>query len=208
MFCLRRPTDAVAMSCLFRQRVLPFSYEETGGTRSEEPPRGYRSERFRVCLGYGRKTYGHAKTAVQQWKMFPPEIAELYWPDIPIDSGSTVAVAFRVGFFWSLNACRIVYTIEEQNGNDSDCVARFGFAYGTLPTHAMKGEERFTVEWRRADDSVWYDQAAFSRPEHWWGYLGFPLLRKKQKLFRQLSAEAMQRAIRSVADTLESPLDS
>ncbi|MBP89711.1 MAG: DUF1990 domain-containing protein [Planctomycetaceae bacterium] len=157
-----------------------------------------------MCLGYGRETCEHARIAVQQWKMFPPEIAELYWPDIPIESGSTVAVAFRVGFLWSLNACRIVYTIEEQNGNDSDRVARFGFAYGTLPTHAMRGEECFAVELRRADGSVWYDQAAFSRPEHWWGYLGYPWLRKKQQLFRQLSAKAMQRAICSVADTRDS----
>jgi uncharacterized protein (UPF0548 family) len=136
--------------------------------------------------------------------MFPPQMAKLYWPDIPIESGSTVAVAFRVGFLWSLNACRIVYTIEEHNGHDSDRAERFGFAYGTLPTHAIRGEECFTVEWRRADDSVWYDQAAFSRPEHWWGYLGYPLLRKKQRQFRQLSAEAMQRATGSVANTLDS----
>jgi uncharacterized protein (UPF0548 family) len=127
--------------------------------------------------------------------MFPPEISELFWPDIPIKSGSTVAVAFHVGFLWSLNACRIVYTIEEQDSNDSDPAARFGFAYGTLPTHAIRGEECFTVEWRHADDSVWYEQAAFSRPERWWGYLGYPLLRKKQQRFRELSAKAMQRAI-------------
>ncbi len=132
--------------------------------------------------------------------MFPPEVAAVYWRDIPIESNATVGMAFRVGFLWSLNACRIVYTIDEPDGADTDHVARFGFAYGTLPTHAIRGEECFVVEWRRKDDSVWYNQIAFSRPEHWWGYLGYPLLRSKQKRFRQLSAEAMQGAIRNVAD--------
>ena len=147
-----------------------------------------------MCLGYGRKTYQRARAALQQWKMFPLEMVEFYWSDIPIAIDSTVATAFRVGFLWSLNPCRIVYTIDEQDDAESDCRARFGFAYATLPTHALKGEERFTVEWTRGDDSVSYCQNAFSRPAHWWGYLGYPWLRRKQKLFRRLSAQAMQTA--------------
>lgn len=38
---------------------------------------------------------------------------------------------------------------------------RFGFAYGTLPSHAEIGEERFMVELR--DGAVWYDILAFSQ---------------------------------------------
>ena len=63
--------------------------------------------------------------------------------------------------FWSLNACRIVYTIDEEGP-----VVRFGFAYGTLPDHAEQGEERFSVEWHHEDGTVWYDILAFSRPNH------------------------------------------
>ncbi len=177
--------------------------EEKQQPPGEEAPRGYRSDRYRVCLGYGRDVFELAKTAIQQWKMFPVEITGLYWPHIPIESGSTVAVAFRVGVLWSLNACRIVYTIDEQqDDHNADRVSRFGFAYGTLPAHALRGEERFTVEWCQADDSVWYVQAAFSRPMRWWGYLGYPLLRRKQQLFRQLSATAMQRAICSKTNAI------
>jgi uncharacterized protein (UPF0548 family) len=95
-----------------------------------------------------------------------------------------------------------VYTIDDHNDYTAERTERFGFAYGTLPTHALKGEERFTVEWCQADASVWYVQAAFSRPMRWWGYLGYPLLRRKQQLFRRLSAKAMQRAICSETDTL------
>ena len=39
---------------------------------------------------------------------------------------------------WVLNACRIVYVIEEDGP-----LRRFAFAYGTLPEHAESGEERF-----------------------------------------------------------------
>ena len=43
---------------------------------------------------------------------------------------------------------------------------RFGFGYGTLPRHAERGEERFSVEWYREDGCVYYDVFAFSRPKH------------------------------------------
>ena len=48
---------------------------------------------------------------------------------------------------WWLNACRIVYVVDEAGP-----VTKFGFAYGTLPGHAGTGEERFLVEWDRASD--------------------------------------------------------
>lgn len=41
--------------------------------------------------------------------------------------------------------------------------------------HAESGEERFTVEWNRNDDIVWYDILAFSRPRQMLAKLGYPL---------------------------------
>ncbi len=196
MLCLQRPTDSIAIRCLFGQRRLPFSYRETGGTRWPEAPTGYHVDRHRVQLGRGRKTFERAKAAMRAWQMFPPELAHVFWPDIPIRSGAAVGIAFRMGWIWSLNPCRIVYTVDESSGEQPESVKRFGFAYGTLPAHAVRGEERFTVEWHSADDSVWYCQAAFSRPEHWWGYLAYPWVRQKQRLFRHLSAQSMRRAVR------------
>jgi uncharacterized protein (UPF0548 family) len=52
---------------------------------------------------------------------------------------------------WSLNACRIAYTIEEE----TPLLRRYGFAFGTLPGHVERGEERFTVEWQGDEDTVW-----------------------------------------------------
>lgn len=53
---------------------------------------------------------------------------------------------------------------------------RSGFAYGTLTCHVERGEERFAVEWL-ADDSVWYDLRAFSRPQLWAARLAKPVAR-------------------------------
>ena len=55
-----------------------------------------------------------------------------------------------------MNACRVVYVVDEPG--------RFGLAYGTLPGHVERGEERFLVERDSTDGSVWYDLLAFSRP--------------------------------------------
>jgi uncharacterized protein (UPF0548 family) len=103
-----------------------------------------------------------------------------------LEAGTTVAVLAKVFGFWSLNAARIVYVIDER---DTD-KARFGFAYGTLPDHVERGEERFTVEWG-ADDSVWYDICAFSRPKHPLARLGFPMTRMLQKRFVRDSLAVM-----------------
>ena len=74
-------------------------------------------------------------------------------------------------------------------------VRRFGFAYGRLGEHAESGEERFTVEWDRASDKVWYDILAFSRPRHTLAKLAYPLSRSLQKAFGDCSKVAMSTAV-------------
>ena len=74
---------------------------------------------------------------------------------------------------------------------------RFGFAYGTLPGHAERGEERFLVEWSHEDDSVFYDVLAFSRPNHLLAWLGYPFARILQRRFARDSKEAMKEAVDS-----------
>ena len=48
----------------------------------------------------------------------------------------------------------------------------------------MCGEERFVVEWNRADNSVWFDVLALSKPSHVVAWLGYPLVRRMQARFR------------------------
>ena len=85
-----------------------------------------------------------------------------------------------------------VYVVDESEPN-----CKFGFAYGTLPGHVESGEERFLIEWNRADNSVWYDILAFSKPNHFLTRLGYPVVRRMQKRFARDSAAAMLNAVRS-----------
>ena len=115
---------------------------------------------------------------------------KLIYTTAPIAVGTTVAVLAHVWGLWIVNACRIVYVI-----NDSGPIETFGFAYGTLPGHVERGEERFTVRWDHADDSVWYEILAFSRPNHWLTRLGYPYVRRLQKRFARDSQLAMLNAV-------------
>lgn len=194
MFTVTRPSDAQIADELRRQRGEPFSYAEVGATRSLSPA-GYNLDTHRVRLGHGSATFAAAQNAVRAWKMFPPEMTRLCFPDQPIAASTTVAVLCRAAWLWTLHSARIVYVIDETATTAAGTVERFGFAYGTLPEHAEQGEERFLVEWRHADDTVWYEILAFSRPRHWLAKLAYPYVRHLQRRFRELSGEAMQRAV-------------
>ena len=103
----------------------------------------------------------------------------------PIRIGQSVAIIAKTFGIWSLNACRIVYVIDE-NGPQY----RFGFAYGTLD-HMAKGEEKFLVEIDAAGN-VWYQIYAFSRPSHPLTKLGLPIFRQVQHVFVRHSQRVMQ----------------
>lgn len=122
--------------------------------------------------------------------MFNMDWIRLYWPSTPIREGENVAVlAQYLNCYW-LNACRIVYVIE-----DDGPVERFGFAYGTLCDHAESGEERFLVERNRETGEVWYDLLAFSRPNQFLARVGYPFARQLQKKFASGSKAAMIKAV-------------
>jgi len=118
--------------------------------------------------------------------MFNVPWVRIYWPSTPLETGADVAVSVSHFGFYSLNACRIVYVIDEDKP-----IKRFGFAYGTLAEHAETGEERFSVEWNLAKDEVWYDIFAFSRPQKKLAKLGYPLSRMLQRRFAAASMAAM-----------------
>jgi uncharacterized protein (UPF0548 family) len=190
MMCIRKPGPDEIRTFLGRQRQSPFSYPHVGATKGQ-PPEGWVTDHNRVRLGTGQADYEAACAAVRRWEMFRLGWIETYGTaDAPIVPGQEVAVLARLAGTWWLNACRVVYVVDEVAP-----VRRYGFAYGTLPDHAERGEERFTVEWRREDDSVWYDLLAFSRPGHWLARLAYPLARRFQRRFAAESMAAMKRAV-------------
>ena len=83
----------------------------------------------------------------------------------------------------------IVYVYEDEEPS----LKRYGFAVGTLPGHVERGEERFTVEWHEADDAVYYEVFAFSRPAHPLVKATQPLARRIQRRFAVDSLQSMAR---------------
>jgi uncharacterized protein (UPF0548 family) len=170
-------------------RESTYTYSEVGATSGLVPP-FFATDHNRVSLGKGQRTWDKAIEALRGWKMFEMDWLRLHYPSTPIRAGENVAVlAHYLNCYW-LNACRIVYVVE-----DSGPVQHFGFAYGTLEDHAESGEERFTVEWNRETDEVWYDILAFSRPNQFLVRIGYPLARRLQKRFASDSKMAMLKAV-------------
>jgi uncharacterized protein (UPF0548 family) len=190
LFFFRKPSKDDLRRFISSQRDLPFSYEEVGASREGVLPEGYVVDRYRAKLGEGPKVYERAKEALRVWQQFDLSWVRLLPSGAPIEVGATVGVLARHYGFWSLNTARIVYLVEE-----SGEVWRFGFGYGTLPGHGERGEERFSVEWRREDSSVHYDVLAFSRPKHPLAWLGYPFVRLLQRRFSRDSKEAMVRIV-------------
>jgi uncharacterized protein (UPF0548 family) len=190
MLSFRKPSPTTIESFLSRQAKLEFTYPAVGATASR-PPDGYIVDRTRIEIGQGETGFVAAKEAMRRWEHFRLGWVEACPPETPIRAGSVVAVVARLFGVWCVNACRIVYVVEEDGAT-----IKHGFAYGTLPDHVESGEERFLIEWDRANDRVWYDILAFSRPHQIQARLGYPFVRHLQKRFRRDSAMSMLRAVR------------
>ncbi|MET0897425.1 MAG: DUF1990 domain-containing protein [Mycobacterium sp.] len=150
---------------------LPLTYDDVGATaEGAVMPAGYRHVRVAARIGTGRARFDEAATAVMRYGM-------LRGAGVHVTAGTEVAdvgtlVLGRLGPFAA--PCRVVYVIDEPDHR--------GFAYGTLPGHPVAGEERFSVRYDPASESVYAEVAAFSRPNIWWGKLASPALAVVQKL--------------------------
>lgn len=189
MFLLKKPADSTILAFLAAQKATPLSYAPIGLTKNP-PAQGYNIDRTRVRLGNGEAVFLAAQHVLQQWKMFDLGWVQLFYPNTPLIENAVVAIVVRHLGFWSMNACRIVYVIAEDDENGR----RYGFAYGTLRDHAERGEERFMIEWDTRDDSVWYDILAVSRPGLL-ATLGYWYTRRLQRKFALDSTQAMEKAV-------------
>jgi uncharacterized protein (UPF0548 family) len=192
MFTLSEPSDEDVLKFVSSQSNVSFSYAEIGATRLEQTghadaPRGFTVDHNRIQLGRGAEVFQRGVEALRQWRQFDLGWVTIATPGVKLEKDAVVAVKAWACGMWSLNACRVVYLIDEQGP-----VTRFGFAYGTLPDHIERGEERFLIEWNRDDDSIWYDILAFSQPHHPLVKLGLPVARIMQKRFARDSLARMK----------------
>jgi uncharacterized protein (UPF0548 family) len=189
MFTLTEPSSDDVARFIASQRNLPFTYADVGATRFDpvEAPRGFTLDHNRLLLGSGVELYERSVEALKQWRQFNLGWVTLVPGGVKLEKDAVVAVKARAVGTWSLSACRVVYIINEHGP-----VRRFGFAYGTLPDHVERGEERFLIELSPLDDTVWYDILAFSQPRHPLVRLGSPVARRLQKRFARDSLAVMK----------------
>ena len=192
MFLAFRPSAADIRKFIESASRSDLSYQEQGATATNAPA-GFNIDHNRILIGNGNDVFASAKDAIRAWKMFDTGWTTIYPENAEIETGQTVAILVRIFGIWSLNAARIVYTIDA-----SGPISRFGFAYGTLADHAEIGEERFSVEFDGETGDVWYDLYAFSRPGHPLARLGYPFSRMLQRRFAADSLTAMARSVGGV----------
>ena len=193
MFLIGKPSEAEINDFIGAQSDLTFSYREVSETKTHAAPEGYPINHLRQKLGEGEKTYRKAVKALRSWQMYATNWTELHPKNAAIENGKIVVMLVNHLGFWSLNPCRIVYSIEEETPQ----FCRNGFAIGTLPAHSEAGEERFTIEWNRQTDEVFYELYAFARAQNWLAKIGFPFVPLFQKRFAADSYKAMLSAVNS-----------
>jgi uncharacterized protein (UPF0548 family) len=147
----------------------PLSYVEVGATAGRLPA-GYHHVRLSARIGAGRGRFEQAGAAVMRYGM-------LRGAGLRVAATTEVAevgtdVLGKLGPFAA--PCRVVYVVDEPN--------RRGFAYGSLPGHAVSGEEMFGVRYDPADESVHAEVVAFSRPATWWSQIGAPVASLVQRV--------------------------
>lgn len=187
MFLARRPTGHAIDRFLRQSQDLPLSYGPAGivSTRCA----GQHLDEVTAAIGRGQEDFERARAALLTWKQFDIGWVETFPRQAPVAVGTVVAVLIRHLGFWSLNGCRILYTV-----GGLDHAARFGFAYGTLTNHAESGEELFEVFIDSETDDVLYRIRATSWPQATLARIGQPIVRVLQERFRDHSVAAMKRA--------------
>ena len=195
MRSLRKPDTSQIQRFLNTQSAFDFTYEDVGAT-ARRPPEGFVLDHTRVKLGTGKDLFRIAEQSLREWRQFQLGWLEVSPVGVPIAQGENIAILARSFGLWWLNACRVIYVIDDVRPRH-----RFGFAYGTLPDHVGSGEERFLIELDDVGD-VWYDILAFSRPSHFLSRVGYRFMRRIQSRFGQDSVAAMRRAVGDPSDIL------
>lgn len=149
--------------------TLSLTYPEVGATAGALPT-GYHHVHASARIGHGRERFSRAAEAVMGWGMQRGVGMRV--------QATTEVAAVGTDLLARLGPipvpCRVVYVLDEPD--------RRGFAYGTLPGHPESGEELFSVRYDPADDAVYAEVAAFSRPATWWSTLGGPVTRLAQRV--------------------------
>ncbi len=154
-----------------------LTYSEVGASAHEPLPAGYHHVRASRSLGV--VDLDEVAEALMTWQM--QESSGIRRVSGPPRVTLGADVAFR--FLGQKVPCRVVDVVDEPN--------RRGFAYGTLPGHPEKGEERFAVERDPATGEVTVTITAFSNPALLRTKLAGPFNRLVQRTMTQRYLNAL-----------------
>ena len=189
MFLARRPSQRELEEFIARSGDLPLSYSPIG--IAKKSPQGFKVDEASGVIGHGEQDFERAKLALAEWRHFDFGWVELFPRGAAIEPGSVVAILVHHLGFWSLNGCRVVYSLGDRLTGPS-----FGFAYGTLTNHAELGEEIFEVALLPETGEVIYRIRAVSKARATMARLGYPFARSLQARFRRDSIIALREAIK------------
>jgi uncharacterized protein (UPF0548 family) len=194
MFFLSKPPAKTVESLLMERQAMSFSYPDVGATRRMPPP-GWPTNHMRAPLGTGRRIFVKSVEALFSWRLLALDGLEVFPSSAPAEAERVVGILSRHLGIWSVDFCRVIYVL--QGAREDNDLLRTGFAYGTLPGHALRGEELFSLEWHSRTEQVWYDIFSFSLPANPLVRLASPVARAAQKRFARAS---LDQAIRLARD--------
>ncbi|CAM9491168.1 unnamed protein product [Ectocarpus sp. 4 AP-2014] len=177
-----------------------FNHDHVGITAVQPPlrapsstlvvPKGFRVNARRQLLGTGSKVYDRAvrvglreRGIVNRLQWASMEVAEQdsrRWKE----GMGLLTVVKCYGVLWSANPCRLVYAHWDRELPRSLGKGRFSsLGFSTVVGHMIEGEERFSIEFREQDSTVWLDLYSVSRGSGVLGKIAMPFIRPIQKAF-------------------------
>ncbi|MBF4458138.1 DUF1990 family protein [Pseudoclavibacter sp. VKM Ac-2867] len=160
-----------------------LTYAEVGATAEKRLPSGYHHVRESLVIGHGRGTFERAATELLEGQAQRRAGADVQLSDVPLRKGSRVVMRLRIGPLRFRIPCLVVWA----ERTSTSC----GFAYGTLPGHPERGEERFEVRLTETG-AVVFSIVAFSAPGRWFTRIGGPIARRVQTRMTRRYLEALR----------------
>ena len=160
-----------------------------GGAR---PERGLRIMQISGTLGHGGDCYRRAVEQLHAWDMHRGSATTGLWTD---DELSTLVTYAKLApFFWVLNPCRVLRSVEAASGASSRRVTTVGYA--TTRGHLLAGCELMTVRQDSDTGEVKFEVLSSSRGSGLIGRAIFPLLAPAQLRYFREQVRCMQEGSR------------
>ncbi len=179
-----------------RSRSSGFTYAAVGATASL-PPAGYVVDHTRIKLGEGEEVFTRAKAALRAMGAVPPGLGGGMAAQRHDRGrrGRGESLPASLGLWW-LNACRIVYVVDESGPvhavrlrlRDAARSRRGRARSGSLSNGIGRAGRSGTTSWRSPARN-----RLLAR-------LGYPYMRRVQKRFGRESAAAMLKAVGNDAE--------